>query len=213
VAIQHARQEYNDCAEKLNPPRSKLSWTQVIETATLSEFNLLRDTRQDIRQLPWAQPARREATNLYFKIKGAHAEIRRLNVEIRRLLSFMLDDHADYYHVIASLIIVNPPLAYELQVKWIYRQKINAGIVRQLVKASELDGFSGQLLPGLCVGREPDRSASVPFPWWIHELVRARGCRSSVISAESGQAHDETDEADVDVDVGHLTDWVANLSV
>src|ERR1700690_2808741 len=111
MAIQHARQEYNDCAEKLNPPWPKLSWTDIVESASLAEFDLLRDARQDIRHLPWAQPARREATNLYFKIEGAKAEITRLNVEIRRLLSFMLDDHADYYHAIASQLLINQPLA------------------------------------------------------------------------------------------------------
>ncbi|KAJ6530410.1 hypothetical protein DFH09DRAFT_1093639 [Mycena vulgaris] len=45
----------------LNPPREKLVWVEVIQTVTLAEFNLLRDTRTDIRKLPWTQLARREA--------------------------------------------------------------------------------------------------------------------------------------------------------
>jgi hypothetical protein len=49
---------------------------------SLAEFDLLRDTRQDIRQFPWAQPLNREAMNLSFGIKRAKEEILRLNVEI-----------------------------------------------------------------------------------------------------------------------------------
>jgi len=41
VAIQRTHEEYNDCAEKLNPPRPKLSWTEVVEAASLAEFDLL----------------------------------------------------------------------------------------------------------------------------------------------------------------------------
>jgi hypothetical protein len=206
VAIQRARKEYNECAGKLDPPRPKLSWTEVIEAASLAEFDLLRDTRQDIRQLPWAQPARREAMNLHFKIKGANDEILRLNVEIHRLLSFMFDDHADHYHAIAAQIIINPPLARELQVRWEYRQQINATIVSRLVDTSCLDDFSGQLLPGLREGRDPSLSTNVSFPWWVDELVLGRG------SAAQGEDHD----ADVDgaaLEVGHLTDFISNLTL
>lgn len=205
VAIQRARQEYNNHAEKLDPPRPKLSWTDIIEAASLAEFDLLRDTRQDIRQLPWAQPARREATNLYFKVKAARAEIRRLNVEIRRLLSFMLDDHADYYRAIASQLIVNPPLAHELQVQWEYQQQINLKIVRRLVDTSRLKGFSGQMLPGLHVGRDPCLTTDIPLPWWIGELL--------VLGGGNTEVEDDVEEDACAGDVGRLTDFVADLSV
>jgi hypothetical protein len=206
TAIQHARNEYNDCAEQLNPPRPKLSWTEVIETTTLAEFDLLRDTRQDIRQLPWAQPARREAMNIYFKIKAARSEIQRLNVEIRRLLAFMFDDHADHYHAISSQSIVNPPLAHELQTQWEYRQQINTVIVHRLIDTSCLKGFSGQLLPGLRVGRNPAISADVPSPPWMHELLTLGG------RVGEEEQPDEDDDAAA-AEVGHLTDFVANLSI
>ena len=64
--------------------------------ATLAEFDLLRNARLDIRRLPWTQPHHREAMNLYFGIKRAKEEIMRLNVEIRRLITFMIDEHVDY---------------------------------------------------------------------------------------------------------------------
>jgi hypothetical protein len=49
---------------------------------SLAEFDLLRDTRDDVCRQPWAQPAQREAMVLHFGIKHAKEEIRHLNVEI-----------------------------------------------------------------------------------------------------------------------------------
>jgi hypothetical protein len=105
----------------------------VVEAATLADFDLLRDTWQDIWQFKWAQPAHREGMNLHFRVKRAKEEPKRLNVELQRLLTFMLDEHVDFYHAIASQIIVNPPLALELQKCWEFRQEINANIMVRLV--------------------------------------------------------------------------------
>ncbi|KAJ6553934.1 hypothetical protein DFH09DRAFT_1318585 [Mycena vulgaris] len=55
------REKIGKARSMLNPPREKLVWAEVIQTVTLAEFNLLRDTRTDIRKLPWTQLARREA--------------------------------------------------------------------------------------------------------------------------------------------------------
>ncbi|KAJ7778073.1 hypothetical protein B0H14DRAFT_2401341 [Mycena olivaceomarginata] len=104
-AIQHALTEYNAAASTLVPPRNQLVWAAVIQTATLAEFDLLRDTRNDIRQLPWAQPARREAGLLYFGIKRALEEIRRLNIEISRIITFGIDEYVDFYRAIAATCI------------------------------------------------------------------------------------------------------------
>ncbi|KAJ6464986.1 hypothetical protein C8R45DRAFT_1107214 [Mycena sanguinolenta] len=57
TAIQRALAEYNAAATQLNPPRRQLSWAEVADTVTVAEFDLLRDTRSDIRKLPWADPA------------------------------------------------------------------------------------------------------------------------------------------------------------
>ncbi|KAJ7936673.1 hypothetical protein B0H13DRAFT_1589410 [Mycena leptocephala] len=90
-AIHRALVEYNGAAAMLNSPRDPLVWARVIETVSLAEFDLLRDTHTDIRRLPWTQPARREAGLLYFGIKRANEEIQRLNVEITRIITFAVD--------------------------------------------------------------------------------------------------------------------------
>ncbi|KAJ6617481.1 hypothetical protein B0H10DRAFT_2218435 [Mycena sp. CBHHK59/15] len=157
-AIRAALQKYNLAAVQLNPPRARLTWTSVIETVSLAAFDLLRDTRTDIRKLPWAQPANREAMVLYFGIKRAKEEIRRLNVEIVRLLSFMVDEHVDY-----------------LSQQWMQRTRINESIVFKLLKTSHLPGFSGSMFPANRVGRDESLNANETLPVWAtHHLGLTR---------------------------------------
>ncbi|KAJ7239447.1 hypothetical protein C8J57DRAFT_1528105 [Mycena rebaudengoi] len=131
-AIRHALAAYNEAASALNPPRERLQWADVINATSLAEFDLLRDTRNNVREQPWAQPARREAMILYFGIKRAQEEIRRLNMEIRRLITYMLDEHVDYHQAIASNLIVNSPLAAELSERWHHACRISTSICIRL---------------------------------------------------------------------------------
>jgi hypothetical protein len=58
-----------------------LKWDEVVEYAFLADFDLLWDARQDISQHPWAMPATRHATDLYFKMCRAKEEIQHVNNE------------------------------------------------------------------------------------------------------------------------------------
>ncbi len=113
-AIATALNNYNQAAASLHPPRPLLTWATVVQAASIADFDLLRESRIDIRSKPWTEAPRREAMNLYFGIKRAHEEIERLNIEIKRLLTFMLDDHADFYRAVGQTIIVDPHLAGKL---------------------------------------------------------------------------------------------------
>ncbi|KAJ7342568.1 hypothetical protein DFH08DRAFT_1012260 [Mycena albidolilacea] len=170
-AIHRALNEYNAAAASLNPPRDQLIWAQVIQTVSLAEFDLLRDTRNDIRRLPWTQPARREAGLLYFGIKRAKEEIRRLNIEITRIITFAVDEHADFHQAIAANILTNPPLARELSERWKFKARINESIVERFVKASRLPGFSGTLFPGKRLGRDPSSTLAYPLPSWATDTL------------------------------------------
>jgi hypothetical protein len=78
-AIRSALDRYNAAAAELG--RTQLDWDEVVEYAFLSDFDILHDTRQDIRKRPWAAPAGRFAMDNYFKLIRAQEEIRRLNIE------------------------------------------------------------------------------------------------------------------------------------
>ncbi|KAI0368482.1 hypothetical protein BV20DRAFT_923732, partial [Pilatotrama ljubarskyi] len=118
TAIKKATAKYNARAQELRPLRPTLAWNDIVNMSTVADFDLLRDTRQDLRQLHWAQPSNHCAMNMYFSIKRACEEIYRLNVEILRLITFMLDEHVDFYHAITENLAANPPLVHELFRRW-----------------------------------------------------------------------------------------------
>jgi hypothetical protein len=186
-AIRKALKRYNSAAVTLNPPRPRLTWHAVINSASLAEFDWLKETQQDIRDLPWAQPLRREAMVLYFGLKRAEEEKSRLHVEIRRLVTSMYDDHVDYYHAIAANLIPNPTLAHLLQTQWSYRTRINTAIAARLAKTSGLKGFAGSLFPGEHEGREPHLRDGVPPPRWLEEVFHLRAVTVEYEELEDGE--------------------------
>ena len=169
-AIRRALNTYNTAAAQLNPPRESLTWAKLMDTSTLAEFDLLRDSRQDIREQLWTHPARREAMNLYFGIKRAKEEILRLNVEIRRLVTFMIDDHRDYHRAISALNSVDPGLAGELSYQLKHRDRIHTQIAQRLHQTSRLKGFTGTLLPGTREGSDRTFQDERRLPQWVEDV-------------------------------------------
>ncbi|KAG0695695.1 hypothetical protein DFH29DRAFT_984896 [Suillus ampliporus] len=105
AAIRTALERYNSAARTLSPPRQTLKWEEVVEYAFLADFDLLRNSREDVSQQQWATPTARQATNLYFKMCRAKEEITRLNIEIRRLVTYIrLGDIANLSGFTGSVI-------------------------------------------------------------------------------------------------------------
>ena len=107
AAIRTAIQAYNTAASQLNPPREPLTWASIMNIADMAEFDLLRDTRQKINEMPWAKAEVREAIRFHLKIKRAREEIVRLNVEITCLITFMHDEY-QYYQTTMSNDDIEP---------------------------------------------------------------------------------------------------------
>ena len=114
-AIRKAITRYNIQAAALNPPRPSISWKDITQYTFLGEFDLLRHTRDDIRERVWARPAIHDATAKFFKLSRAKEEITRLNVEIRRLRTAIHDDEREVSQAIANLCNSAPMLASELE--------------------------------------------------------------------------------------------------
>jgi hypothetical protein len=186
----------------LNPPREHLTWMTVIQAATLADFDLLRDARKNIRTLPWTEPLRREAMTLYFSIKCAHEEVQCLNVEIHRLITFMVDEHVDFYHAITNTLFVDPPLASYLSRKWQHHNETSTRIAHRLHQTRQLVGFSGSLEPGQRVGRASTSKVSVPLPDWTIAIRVEQG---------SLQRSEEESAAQGDVDVEAVVQLMESL--
>jgi hypothetical protein len=206
-AIQSALKRYNEAAAQINPPRPALTWEAVMNAVTVADFDLLRDTRQDIRTLDWAQVANREGTVLYFGLKRANEEISRLNVEIRRLLTYLYDDYVDHYRAVRQNLMSKPSLAHQISARWCYRRQLHEVIVKRLIQTSKLSGFTGRLFHGERKGRDPLLNEDIPPPPWVTDLL---GISEVVVEYEEAFF---TDPADVDVDTDVFIELLDNLAV
>ncbi|THU80237.1 hypothetical protein K435DRAFT_823707 [Dendrothele bispora CBS 962.96] len=147
-AIRTALDQYNAAAASLKPPKPALTWEQIVECTFLSDFDLLRDTREDIRDRPWSRPRERKAMDRYFKILRAREEIKRLNIEIRRVATFLQDEDVFLQRHETELAADNPALSHQIQLYRRRRGRYNANLWSRLIKVTKLPGFTGTLLRG-----------------------------------------------------------------
>ncbi|KAJ7075400.1 hypothetical protein B0H15DRAFT_791917 [Mycena belliarum] len=113
-AIKAAIEQYNAAAVALTVPRERLTWEEVVDYTFLSDFDLLRLARTDIVSEGWAQPAGREAMDQYFKLLRADEEIRRLNVEIPRFVTYMRDEERFLRREARRIFAEDPALAHQV---------------------------------------------------------------------------------------------------
>lgn len=149
-AIRNGLARYNAAAAALVPPARSLTWTEVIDYTFLSEWDLLRDPEGNAQLLPWATPAARLVLDIYFKIERAREEIERLNVEIRRLVTYIRDEKEILDSRAELMERTDPDLAYFVcQYQW-KRGRFNAGHIQRLVAMQKKLGqrFTGTLQPG-----------------------------------------------------------------
>lgn len=143
VAIRTALDRYNTAALALMPPRQTLDWDQVVEYAFLSDFDLLRDARQDIRRKPWATPAARLAIDQAFKLERAQEEVTRLNIEIPRLATYIRDEDICLWAKEIELSATRPSLAHQVGIHQMERARFNAHHLNVLGKIYNLAGYTG----------------------------------------------------------------------
>ncbi|KAJ7878793.1 hypothetical protein B0H14DRAFT_3435392 [Mycena olivaceomarginata] len=143
-AVKNAIERYNDAAAMLNPPMPRLSWEQVVEYAFLADFDILRDTRSEILR--------------------AREEIKRLNVEIRQVVTWIRDENRFLRKMEAILRDGEGKSEKEkeddehmaVQVRW-YRERrgrFDAGHMQRFRELARTPGFTGSLTCGVAVEHE-----------------------------------------------------------
>jgi len=132
----------------MDPPRPTLEWNDVVNYAFLSEFDLLRDARQDIRSRLWARPASRMAMDLYFKTQRAKEEIQRLNVEIPRVITYIRDERQYLHKKEAEYQGSHPHLSHQIKLYRIERCRFDAQHMQRFKDIAKLCGFTGTIRPG-----------------------------------------------------------------
>lgn len=84
----------------------------------------------------------------HFKMARAAEEIERLNVEIRRVATYLRDEDHYLRSCEERVHQVNPQLAYQLSLYRLRRGRFNLNHVHCLADISRLKGFSGTISPG-----------------------------------------------------------------
>ena len=162
--IRTALERYNMAATAMVPPCRQLRWDEVVEYMFLSEFDLLCDTRQDVSHHPWTTPAGQQAMDSYFKRRHAKEEIARLNIEIRRLVTYIKDEEHYLRACEDALKVQHPGLAHQISIKRNIRGHFHRSHIQTLHTISQLLGFSGMLSPGQSNRTGLDESGSSPVP-------------------------------------------------
>ncbi|KAJ7832588.1 hypothetical protein B0H13DRAFT_2370880 [Mycena leptocephala] len=153
-AIKAAIAKYNDTAEAMEPPMPTLDWEDVVECAFLADFDLLREAREDIRQEPWALPAGRAAMDQHFKLLRADEEIQRLNIEIRRLITYMGDENVPHFEEGRLREEGDERIAHQVRLLRMERGRFTSLHMERFTKLSKIPGFTGNILPGTSISRE-----------------------------------------------------------
>jgi hypothetical protein len=157
-AVRNAIDRYNSAASLLDPPMPHLTWEQVVEYAFLADFDILRDTRAEIQSRPWTRPAYRLAMDRYFKILRAREEIRRLNVEIPRVVTWICDEDRVLRKKEAELSSAEGKseeeadadrgMAVQVQLYRERRGRFDDTHMRRFWALAKTPGFTGSVRPG-----------------------------------------------------------------
>jgi hypothetical protein len=136
-------------ASLLLPPRPNLSWNDVVEYAFLADFDLLRESRQDVRDRPWSKPAFRVLIDKYFKLERAREEIQRLNIEIQRVITYIRDEDTFLRLKESELKETTPIMAHHIQRHRWEKARFNEQHFCRFRKLASLPGFTGSIQPGV----------------------------------------------------------------
>ncbi|KAG1844379.1 hypothetical protein F4604DRAFT_1884457 [Suillus subluteus] len=138
TAIKNALDCYNAAARALSPPHRTLKWEEVVEYTFLADFDLLRDSRSDVSQRQWATPAACQATDLYFKCCHAQEEIARLNVEVRRLATYIHDEDRYLHECQQQTQAFSPALTHQIGLQQQGRGRFNIRHIKCLQDIARL---------------------------------------------------------------------------
>lgn len=203
-ALRTAVDRYNTAAKVLTPPRRILTFDDVLDFTFHADIDLLRDSRHDISNKPWIRPAARVAMDKYFKICRAKEEIERLNVEVRRLRTWIKDEATLYRSTLERLKDADPLLFFQVQKVWHRRSLVNAIHGCRIHEIEQLHGFSGvRGATGIRKGAQDEAAVHVDAPPAAlpgHDLVADEILRDDLIHSDSETSDDDEEETRIAID-------------
>ncbi|KAE9385697.1 hypothetical protein BT96DRAFT_840355 [Gymnopus androsaceus JB14] len=184
-SIQNAIIAYNEAAAALSPPCRKITWDEIIDFSYLSETDILHDTHEDVCEKKWATPQNRLLMSRFFKYIRAEEEIARVHVEVKRLLTHMVDEEQEVCGKAKEVEVEDPALALQLRLYWTERSRYNQLHRSHLFAITKLRGFDLANRHYWTVG--------------THVTHQLKGSRASEDAAECPEDWEEEEEAEDDV--------------
>ncbi|KAI6100661.1 hypothetical protein EV401DRAFT_1877468, partial [Pisolithus croceorrhizus] len=201
TTIRTALDRFNAAARACSPPRHQLTFEQVVEYTFLADFDLLcHATCEDISQHPWASPAAWAAMDQYFRVCHAEEEIKRLNVEVCHIITYLCDEDCYLKACIAQLQVSHPPLAYQAQLHHNVQARFTNHHLHLLTEIANLCGFMGTTVAGKSTKTEPGDSAGEPATIIPPAISIATTPTFPPAVPDSGDDSSDQDELDADED-------------
>ncbi|KAE9383060.1 hypothetical protein BT96DRAFT_798136, partial [Gymnopus androsaceus JB14] len=141
-SIQNAITAYNKAAAALHPPRRKITWDKIVDFSYLSEFDILRNTREEVREKKWATPQNHLLMSQFFKYVRVEEEIAWVHVEVKRLLTHMVDEEQEVGGKAKEVEARDPVLSLQIRHYWKERSRYNCLHRSCLFAITKLRGFS-----------------------------------------------------------------------
>lgn len=167
----------------------KLDFKTIINYTFVSQFDLLRDSQQDIRSKLWSIASNRFLMDKLFERDRAREEITRLNVEIAQLRTWIRDEDQDFQAVILAVRESNRYLAAEIENRAQRRFWIHECLLGTLRMLERVPGFTGTRIPGQNIERAAAQAVGDPS--------HARAC-TEVNDSLSPRQHESNEDSDVD---------------
>lgn len=203
--IRRAVTAYNAAAAALVPPRPAVDWEKVSHYSFLEEFNLLQDTRNDVRAKRWSEPAVRETMKIRNRLARAHEELQRCSIETRRLHTAIRDDDVLFDRVLNALHAKSNILAAAVSDFATRRRRVNNHLLTRVYQVYSLSGYIGIKGPGTRVGEEP-----LPSPPPDAMCTEPTISRDTVDPIDIG---DDGEDEDVQGDLGGVVDYFGDLAL
>lgn len=150
-AIRNAVDKYNIAAKAVDRPT--VDWAKVSHYSFLEDFTLLADGELDLVKRPWLGAKMRVALQKYRRITRAKEEIRRLNVEVPRLQTSIIDERVDIKLIIQRMESESSPILFAVQDWWDRRRRAGEHLLARIKQIHRLKGYSGPREPGKRIGR------------------------------------------------------------
>ncbi|KAJ3964386.1 hypothetical protein EV361DRAFT_974213 [Lentinula raphanica] len=211
-AIRTAVATYNAAALNLDPPRPTVDWAKVSHYSFLDQFDILADTRYSVLEKPWAKPVIRELMMQVRRVSRAREEITRLNIELRRLHTSIVDEEKLFTDVLNRLTASSSPM-YPAVFDFVeQRRAVNNLLLARMQTTYALPGFTGIPYPGEHCSLSSDGTVLPPSAA-PPDLQPAVGEIQSGTAAQSDNEGVDEDDDEYISYVSAISDYLSNVTI